>query len=236
MIVFLEMVERLTHPALQALLLGVLSLAYVFRKRPVPAAWLGGVALVWIWVASTPAFALALRSTVVVPQDGRPVHADAIVVLGGGLLPRSDWAQPTTRAGKGLTLWREGYAPLLLVSGSDQAHALAEGYMAAGVPERDLRVEGTSRNTHENARNSAALLAAAGATDIVLVTSAIHMRRAAASFRKEGMKVSPAPTPDAYRSLRLASRWLPRRDALSLSARCLREGLALWAYHLRGWA
>ncbi|HEY4291451.1 YdcF family protein [Luteibacter sp.] len=236
MIEFLDLAVKLVHPAVQALLLGVLSLFFVFKRRPVPAAWLGAIALTWLWLASTPALALALKGTLATPQQDRPTQADAIVVLGGGLLPRADWSQPTTRAGKGLTLWRDGYAPLLLVSGSDQALMLAEGYAAAGVPTRDLRVERTSRNTHENARNSAALLASSGASDILLVTSAIHMRRAAASFRKEGVNVSPIPTPDPYSVLLLAPRWLPRRDALSLTARCLREQLALWVYHLRGWA
>lgn len=230
------MAARLTHPAVQALLLGVISLVFVVRRRPVPAACVGLVALAWLWVASTPALALALRGSLAAPEQDHPTQADAIVVLGGGILPRVDWSQPTTRAGKGLALWREGYAPLLLVSGSDQAHTLAEGYAAAGVPVQDLRVEGSSRNTHENARNSAALLASSGASDILLVTSAIHMRRAAASFRKEGIRVSPVPTSDRHSVLLLAPRWLPRRDALTLTARCLRERLALWVYHLRGWA
>jgi uncharacterized SAM-binding protein YcdF (DUF218 family) len=230
------MVARLIHPAVQALLLGVVSLCLVFKRRPVPAAWVGVIALSWLWVASTPAFALALRSTLATPGQERPARADAIVVLGGGMLPRTDWARPTTRAGQGLVLWRAGYAPLLLVSGSDQARSLAEGYAAAGVPARDLRVEDTSRNTHENALNSSAMLAANGASDVLLVTSAIHMRRASASFRKEGLRVWPVPTVDTSQRLLLAPRWLPRRDALTLTARCLRERVALWFYHLRGWA
>ena len=235
LIEFLDMAARLTHPAVQALLLGVLSLVLVFRQRPMPAACVGFVALVWLWVASTPALALALRSTLAVPEQEHPTRADAIVVLGGETLPRIDWTQPTTRAGKGLTLWRAGYAPLLLVSGRDQARTLAESYAAAGVPMHDLRMEATSRNTHENARNSAALLASSGASDILLVTSAIHMPRAAAAFRKEGIRVSPVPAADADERLLRVPRWLPRRDALSVTARCLRERLALWVYHLRGW-
>jgi uncharacterized SAM-binding protein YcdF (DUF218 family) len=227
---------RLTHPAVQTLLLGVVSLVLAFRRHPVLAIWSGVVALAWLWLASTPALALALREGMVTPAPAHPSHADAIVVLGGETLPRIDWSQPTTRAGKGLALWRDGYAPLLVVSGKDEARMLAEGYTAAGVPVRDLRVEETSRNTHENARNSALLLASSGVSDILLVTSPIHMRRAAASFRKEGVNVSPVPASDAIGLLLLAPRWLPRRDALTLTARCLRERVALWVYHLRGWA
>jgi len=231
----LDMAERLTHPAVQSLLLGALSLALVFRRRPGLAVCAGTLAVAWLWIASTPALALALRNTLAVTGETEPVHADAIVVLGGETLPRVAWSRVETRAGKGLALWRDGYAPLIVVSGSDQARTLAEGYAAAGVPVRDIRVETQSRNTHENARNSAAILAAGAASDILLVTSAIHMRRAAASFRKFGIKVLPEPTDDAYRALLGAPAWLPRRDALSLTAQCLRERIALWVYHLRGW-
>jgi uncharacterized SAM-binding protein YcdF (DUF218 family) len=96
-------------------------------------------------------------------------------------------------------------------------------------------VEGTSENTHENARNSAAILRAGGLSEVLLVTSAIHMRRAAGCFRHEGIVVSPVPADDGHAKLTAVPAWLPRRDALTLTARCLREYVALWVYHWRGW-
>lgn len=231
----LDLAESLTHPAVQSLLLGAISLAMVFRRRHAMAAWAGGIALAWVWLASTPALALALRDTLAMTGPAQPPHVDAIVVLGGETRPLVDWSSEKTRAGKGLALWRAGYAPLLLVSGSDQARAMAEAYAAAGVPARDIRVEARSRNTHENARDSAAILAAGGASEVLLVTSATHMRRASAAFRKMGITVWPEPTDDTHAALDGAPGWLPRRDALTLTARCLYERIALWAYHLRGW-
>jgi uncharacterized SAM-binding protein YcdF (DUF218 family) len=231
----MDIAPRLLHPALQALLLGGVSMVLVLLRRHVPALVTALVAVAWIWFASTPVVALALHDALVTPAPAATPRADAIVVLGGDKLPVNDWSRATTRAGKGLALWRAGLAPVLLVSGSDQARALAQGFEVSGVPSRDLRIEGTSTNTHENARNSALLLRASGSTDILLVTSPIHMRRAAGAFRHEGIAVSAVPTADTQAALEGAPSWLPRRDALTLTARCLREYVALWIYRQRGW-
>jgi uncharacterized SAM-binding protein YcdF (DUF218 family) len=230
-----DIVGRLTHPAVQGLLLALLSTALVLWRRPRTAALAAALALAWIWIASTPVLALHLRDGLATVPGSSTPHADAIVVLGGGNLPVADWSRTTTRAGRGLTLWRDGFAPLLLVSGSDQADDLARGFTLSGVPGGDLRVESRSVNTHENARNSAAMLKADGLSDVLLVTSAIHMRRAAGCFRHEGIVVTPVPAEDGHGKLVVAPGWLPRRDALTLTARCLREYLALWFYHRRGW-
>ncbi|WP_213947662.1 YdcF family protein [Luteibacter sp. dw_328] len=230
-----DIVGRLTHPAVQGLLLALLSTALVLWRRPRTAALAAALALAWIWIASTPVLALHLRDGLATVPGSSTPHADAIVVLGGGKLPVADWSRTTTRAGRGLTLWRDGFAPLLLVSGSDQADDLARGFTLSGVPGGDLRVESRSVNTHENALNSAAMLKADGLSDVLLVTSAIHMRRAAGCFRHEGIVVTPVPAEDGHGKLVVAPGWLPRRDALTLTARCLREYLALWFYHRRGW-
>jgi len=231
----MDIADYLLHPAIQALLLAVLSTALVLWRRPRHACILGIVAAAWLALASTPVLALHLRTGLVTGRDDTSSHADAIVVLGGGVLPNGDWSRTTTRAGMGLSLWRAGKAPVLLASGSDQAVYLARGFAASGVPASDLRVEDGSTDTHENARDTAAILRAEGLHRIVLVTSDIHMRRAAACFRHEGMRVIEAPADDALADLTAAPGWLPRRDALTLTARCLHEYIALWMYRQRHW-
>lgn len=230
-----DIATRLLHPAVQALLLGLLCLGLVLGRRPRTALAAAVVAVAWAWIAATPAFALALRGRLATPPQTAHPRADAIVVLGGGVLPVRDWARTRTRAGRGLALWREGRASWVLVSGSDQAKPLAEGYAISGIPANRLLIDGASDNTHENARDSASLLAAHDVRSILLVTSSIHMRRAAASFRRQGLDVWPEPVPEAYGAMAGAPAWLPRRDALTLSARCLREYVALWVYHQRDW-
>jgi uncharacterized SAM-binding protein YcdF (DUF218 family) len=231
----MDIADYLIHPAVQALLLAVLSTALVLWRRPRLACVLGILAAAWLAIASTPALALHLRNGLVTGMDDTSSRADAIVVLGGGVLPDGDWSRTTTRAGMGLSLWRAGKAPVLIASGNDQAVYLARGFAASGVPTRDLRVEDASTDTHENARDTAAILRNEDLHRIVLVTSDIHMRRAAACFRREGVHVIESPADDALTDLVAASTWLPRRDALTLTARCLHEYVALWMYRQRHW-
>lgn len=230
-----DLLARLTHPAVQALLLGLGSTALVLWRRPRLALVAACVAIAWIGIASTPTLAMWLRAGLVVPPSTSATTVDAIVVLGGGRLPVGPWTRGTTRVEHGLSLWRRHRARLLLVAGADQAHALARGLAAHGVPDTALRMDDRSGNTHENAVNSAAILQAERAVDIVLVTSAIHARRAQAAFRHEGFTVIASPVADEDAVVTTANTWLPRRDALTLTARCLREYVALWVYRWRGW-
>jgi len=230
-----RIVSGLLHPAVQALLLAMVAVAWVLARRPRVALACAILAVGWLGIASTPWLALRLRAGLVVPHVPLPRTVDAIVVLGGGKLPAYDWSLTDTRAGLGLALWRQQRAGVLLVSGSDQAKAMARGFERAGVPSGQLVVEAASHDTHENARNSAALLRGQGITRVVLVTSAIHVRRAEASFVHEGIGVTPAAVDEDHDVLSAAPAWVPRRDALTLTARCLRERLALRFYAWRGW-
>lgn len=64
------------------------------------------------------------------------------------------------------------------------------------VPRRKILLDSFSRNTRENAVQSAALLRENRLENepIVLITSAFHMPRAKACFEKEGLTVIPFPT------------------------------------------
>jgi uncharacterized SAM-binding protein YcdF (DUF218 family) len=55
-------------------------------------------------------------------------------------------------------------------------------------------LETRSRNTAENASFSAPMLKAAGVSHVILVTDAMHMRRARRAFEGQGIGVTPAPT------------------------------------------
>src|SRR2546430_728459 len=61
-----------------------------------------------------------------------------------------------------------------------------------------LALETRSRNTYENAAESATIACARGLRRLLLVTSASHMPRAAALFRRQagrcGLSILPAPT------------------------------------------
>jgi uncharacterized SAM-binding protein YcdF (DUF218 family) len=96
-----------------------------------------------------------------------------------------------------LQLYRLGKVEKILISGGSglvlegfvpEAEQMEKVLLMAGVPEKDIITEGNSRNTHENAVNTAALLEKHPEwQQVLLVTSAFHMRRSAACFKKAGV-------------------------------------------------
>jgi uncharacterized SAM-binding protein YcdF (DUF218 family) len=125
------------------------------------------------------ASALAAADQLLVVHTGVEV-ADVIVVLGGDAPPRAALA---------VQLFRQGFAPRVLISGDGDCDEVRGLMIAAGVPERAIEVECASRSTFENALFTAPMLAAIGARSALLVTSWFHTRRAVACFHKAAPKV-----------------------------------------------
>jgi uncharacterized SAM-binding protein YcdF (DUF218 family) len=94
---------------------------------------------------------------------------------------------------------------------------------ALGVPNEVMVLEGRSRNTRQNAQFTADILRPMGINKIVLVTSALHMRRAVASFEKEGFTVIPAATDHEAGTGFDWTSFLPEAGALFGSARAIKE-------------
>jgi uncharacterized SAM-binding protein YcdF (DUF218 family) len=240
-----EQLARLSHPLVQTALVSLVGLMLLYWRRYRLAGCLLGLAMLWVGTCATPAFAGWLQRGLERSYPFRPIETyprvDAIVVLGGGKLPPPGerWADggdtQTTRLGFGLQLLRNDKADAILLVGADQALKMAERLRQQGVPERALKIEANSLNTHENAVNAAALLRTAGLPRILLVTSSIHMPRALASFRRQGLSVIPAPVPSTI-DAKPGNAWIPRLAALRMSTRCLHERVGLWVYRLCGWA
>jgi uncharacterized SAM-binding protein YcdF (DUF218 family) len=105
------------------------------------------------------------------------------------------------------------------------------------IPPTAIQIEGGSINTHENAIRSYEVLAPQGIHRILLVTSAMHMPRAAGAFRKAGFEVVavPADFHSGWRDPDILSRWFPSADNLRDSYTALHEWLGIATYRLRGW-
>jgi len=98
-------------------------------------------------------------------------------------------------------LHKESMLPVLVSGGLGKplgySASLAEG-MARGLnddfstPVKWMETE--SANTAENAAFSAKILLPAGVHKILLITDAMHMRRAKLAFQQQGLQVVPAPT------------------------------------------
>jgi uncharacterized SAM-binding protein YcdF (DUF218 family) len=92
-----------------------------------------------------------------------------------------------------------------------------------GVPVR--WVEERSRNTHENAVNTAAILLPAGVRDVVLVAHSADMPRARAEFAEAGLQTIPAPVALPVRPFDSALDYVPSISGLAHSYRVLYEAV-----------
>ena len=178
--------------------------------------------------------------------------ADAIILLGGGVrvpaAPRRlpEFGHQGQRAFKAARLYQAGVAPTMITSGIARSgpepvmsEAAATAWLLAqlGLPADAIEMLPGTRHTREEAMAVRALMEEQGMERVVLVTSALHMPRAAASFEGAGIEVIPIPTAfevDAQRERRL-SRWLPSAANLAASTRAWHEYLGMAYYRSRGW-
>ncbi|MDY7007756.1 MAG: YdcF family protein [Cyanobacteriota bacterium] len=185
--------------------------------------------------------------------------ADAIVLLGQGttqpVIPDRIQIQLTKTAERIIyasQLYKKGLAPYIIVSagpriGDDdstvEAVDIKKILVELGVPRRAIILESDGRTVHQSAIETREILDARGLDPtVILVTSAVNVRRASLTFTDIGMRVIPAPTDfntvnpyedSSYRFV-LAD-FLPNAQALLLTTEVWEEYLALFYYFLRGW-
>lgn len=154
-----------------------------------------------IMVRWTP-FPYQLAEWFAVEPDLRKV--DVIIVLSGGADQSRGVLEGVTLAREiyGISLWREGYAPKILISGGkvsekylNDSHYMKDLALRMGVPEEAVLMEDESRNTLENMRLSKRVMDDNGLDTALLVTSPLHMRRSLLFARRFGLKAFPAPSP-----------------------------------------
>ena len=97
------------------------------------------------------------------------------------------------------------------------------------MPAAAIVMESASRDTRENAGLTRAILAQRGYRRVLLVTSALHMPRALAKFRAEGIDAIPAPTDHEAQGVTTVSDWIPSTTALDGTSRALKEWIGLLA-------
>lgn len=244
----MDLVVSLTHPPkLSLLLLGCGMLSLLLRRRRVAAA-LAVFALGWSLIWSIPQASDWLRGRL--ESQNPPVAAaslpgaDAIVVLGGGHYgwldrPGVQLEQlESSRVAAGARAWLAGRAPLVVLTGGGapgktEARRMAAAITRLGVPDSTLLLEERSRSTRDNAQFTAALVKPRGVRTILLVTSSLHMPRAALLFREAGFHVIPVPVPERADRSHWSDRWMPSRGALWRSGRAMKEFAALAVAHLQ---
>lgn len=123
----------------------------------------------------------------------QPSPADVIVVLGGGDGPRERYA---------VQLYQQGFAPIILVSGyGDSVPNSINLIRDGGVPERRLLINDKATSTYNEAQQVLNLLIEMDAHSALIVTDAIHTRRARATYlhviAEHNIKITMvSPNPD----------------------------------------
>lgn len=230
----------------------------VMRARPRAGRWLVLLAFVGIWLGCCSGAARWVQESWLAPPapldaaqraqlQARAVAGAhiAIVVLGGGVnADAHEYAQADLsnvslqRLRYGLWLGRQTGIPVAASGGLGWAQAgsaaPAEASRMAEIARDEfglpLRwVEATSRDTHENAVHTLALLQPDGIVEIVLVTSGTHMPRALREFRAAApatLRVTPAAMGEAWPADSALLRWLPSGEGLLRMRAALHEVLA----------
>lgn len=122
---------------------------------------------------------------------GRP----AIVILGYGLTGNGKMAPELVRrvtAGRTQAVTSTA-APIVVTGGAPkagvtEASAMKKWLVTNGIDATRVTEEGASGSTVSNAQNTAVILRQQGISDIILVTSPNHIRRAAADFAAVGLR------------------------------------------------
>jgi uncharacterized SAM-binding protein YcdF (DUF218 family) len=251
-----KLAAQLVLPLSAALALGLVALLCLAVRRGRAAGLCLAAALALLWLASTPVLAARWVASLERAEPAPPLAAlapaDAILLLGGGtkpaLPPREfpEVAEAGDRVLHAARLFHAGKAKLVVASGGRlpwqtrgpvEAEGMAHLLRELGVPPEAILREDASTNTRENCLRAKELLDARGAHDVLLVTTALHMRRALATCRTAGLAVRAAPA-DFWRADELPTTWLdlaPDPEALLYTHLALRERLGFWVYRRRGW-
>ena len=142
-----KLLPILVYPLGLALLLCITAFALSFAGRARALKVSIAVAIILLWLASTPAFADLL--TVILEEQDPPVPIetispkDVVIVLGGGLVQPAHIGPAGDRLMQAVRLWRAGKAQTIIVSGGNlpwepasttDAGFAAELLQAYGVP------------------------------------------------------------------------------------------------------
>lgn len=201
------LVKALLLPPTGLLLLAIGGIC-LWRSRPRMGRAITAGAVCTLFALSLPVVSqlLVLALNPPAPFDEHEAsNAKAVVILGGGvrrMAPEYGGDTLTSftleRVRYGARIARATGLPVL-VSGGSVHGAEAEAILMKGALEDEFSVpvrwvEDQSRDTHENAVQTARILRSANVQTVILVMHAVDMRRARAEFASAGIQTIPAAT------------------------------------------
>ncbi len=178
--------------------------------------------------------------------------ADAIIVLSGGGRPQApgkanifEWGDPD-RYFAGISLFQKKKAPRLFFTGGttpydneskDEGTLYKEHAINLGIPKDSISTTTKVFNTAQEAIEIRKDLNRMNpSSEILLVTSAFHMKRAKKLFERQGFLVHPFPVD--FKASKISSwknpyKWMPNSSGLNRSSNALRELIGRIVY--RSW-
>ena len=188
------------------------------------------------------------------PSNSPPsaIPFDAVVALGGGnrisqqdLLgfamedgaSRNLTAIQLVRLGKARTLVMGGSWPLPDRPNVPSECVVQDWVTSWGLVGAAVTNLGICINTHDEAVAFKKMAQAQGWTNVILVTSALHMRRSVALFKKQGIDVMPVAADFQAQGISqdLPFSPFPRQHRFFLLTLYLHEKIGWWVYWARGW-
>lgn len=153
-----------------------------------------------------------------------PKHADAAVVLGAAAWGDKPSPVFRERINHGITLYRSNrVGKLIFTGGTPKAGYMTEAEVARryarghGVPNKDILLETTSRDTQQNLENTKALMYNNGLESVVIISDPYHLARAAAVADYVGLDYQTEPTPTSRYSGQNRAKFMAS-EVLSLMA------------------
>jgi uncharacterized SAM-binding protein YcdF (DUF218 family) len=246
-----KLLNWLVYPV-SLLFVGLLVILVFYRHHY--ARWGLACLLLLFYSLSTPIIVLPLVRWLEGPRPGPEalrLHYDVAIVLTGMVNLRGSRAghiefnESVERILEGISLVKRGTADKLFIVGgsgnpfdrsASEARVLRTFALEFGLHDAQVLTEEFSRNTYENAVKAAEIVRAAPYQDLVLITTAMHMRRAAAAFHKQGL------FPDLYPVDFQSSRGsitplscIPSARTLDLMTAIIHELVGFATYRLQGY-
>ncbi|HTF18722.1 MAG TPA: YdcF family protein [Chryseolinea sp.] len=176
------------------------------------------------------------------------------IVLTGSTIPdrypddRVYFARGADRVTHTVQLYKLGKISNILVSGGTgkiitkaqpEANKFKKVMVMMGVPDSVIMLENETRNTFESAVAVKPMLDSLHlkASDCLLITSAFHMRRSLACYRKAGINLEPFTT-DFYsnpRSFYPDNLLIPKLEAFVTWQKLIKEWVGMLAYKVAGY-
>lgn len=237
-------------PFVWILILFVVSLFLknlVWKKRLL---WIAGILFLLFSNPLLHRLALSAWEGNLAPASSVAGKAGVVVVPGGMASLQESTGRirfngSADRLFQALELYKKGIVKKIVISGGNpyltrkerpEAGFLKEYLLLLGIPVEDLFTEEKSRNTRENAVNTADLFERNGwEKRIILVTSAFHSRRAILAFEQAGFTVVPynADPLKSVRPVNLKEVLLPDPGKFGGWQMLIKEWVGMAVYRMR---